>query len=181
MPSDAEGELSDIELSSVAEAMNQVMAKVSAAHGRAGRRADRRSRRRPPTSSPRREKAEALGEASYTAQFTVRAGALSASIVQVVPAEFAAILASSFGLAEDDAAARGRCRGDAGRVRRAPAEPDADLAGSTLAAVEHTAGIVATSSAEVLTHADRRARDGHDARGRASSPTTRWARSPTRG
>ena len=45
-----------------------------------------------------KEKAEALGEASFTAAFTVVAGTLSASIVQVVPAEFAAVLQTAFGL-----------------------------------------------------------------------------------
>ena len=147
--SDAEGELSDIELSSVAEAVNQVMAKVSAALAeQVGAPTEIAS----PTTDiiASRQKAEALGEASFTAQFTVRAGALSASIVQVVPAEFAAILATSFGLAEVEAEAVVP-DGDEFEPAEAPGEPDADLAGSTLAAVEHTAGIVATSSAEVLT------------------------------
>ena len=70
--------------------------------------------------------------------------------MQVVPAEFAAILATSFGLAEVEAEAAAP-DADEFEPAEAPGEPDADLAGSTLAAVEHTAGIVATSSAEVLT------------------------------
>ncbi len=144
----AEGDLSDIELSSVAEAVNQVMAKVAAVLAeQVGAPTEIAS----PTTDiiASQEKAEALGEASFTAQFTVRAGALSASLVQVVPAEFAAILASSFGLGETPVpAADADADAEPGD---APVEADADLAGSTLAAVESTAGIVATSSAEVLT------------------------------
>ena len=149
---DAEGELSDIELSSVAEAIEPGDGEGVGCAGRAGRRGDR-DRLADDRHHRVEEKAEALGEASFTAQFTVRAGALSASIVQVVPAEFAAILATSFGLAEvDGAGSRGApSTPTSSSRRRRPGEPDADLAGSTLAAVEHTAGIVATSSAEVLT------------------------------
>ena len=79
-PGDADGELSDIELSSVAEAMNQVMAKVSAGMSDA---TGVPTEIAPPTASivASKEKAEALGEASYTARFTVRAGTLSTSIL----------------------------------------------------------------------------------------------------
>jgi flagellar motor switch protein FliN/FliY len=139
---DAEGDLNDIELSAVAEALNQTMAKVADALADATGAATELTA---PTTDiiASKEKAEAFGEASYTARFTVRAGTVSASIVQVVPAEFAAILETSFGGAEPEAA-----EADADE---APEEPAAEASGATLAAVGHTAGIIATSSAEVLT------------------------------
>jgi flagellar motor switch protein FliN len=138
--SDAEGELNEIEVSAVSEAMNQMMGKVATAMAEAiGVPTDIA----PPTTSilATREEAEAIGEARYTARFTISAGQLEASIVQVVPAAFAAILESSFTAAEVAGAVLGGAR----------AEKLAQLTDETLAAVERTARIAAQSSGEVLT------------------------------
>jgi len=138
--SDAEGELNEIEVSAVSEAMNQMMGKVATAMAEAiGVPTDIA----PPATSiiATREEAEAIAEARYTARFTISAGDLSASIVQVVPAAFAAILESSF----TAAAAAGAVLGGARAGKRA------QLTDETLAAVDRTARIAAQASGEVLT------------------------------
>ena len=138
--SDAQGELNEIEISAVSEAMNQMMGKVATAMAEAiGMPTDIA----PPATSmiESREEAEAIGEARYTARFTISAGDLTASIVQVVPAAFAAILEASF----DAAAVAGAVLGGA------PAGKIAQLSDETRIAVERTAQIAAQSSADVLT------------------------------
>jgi flagellar motor switch protein FliN/FliY len=138
-PSEADGDLSDIELSSVAELMNQAMGKVSTSMAeQLGVPTEIAS----PTTDiiVSKERAEALGEASYIARFTIHAGTMSASIMQIVPAEFAAILTSSFGADVSDES-----------LDDSPSETPGEASDATMAAVENTAGIVATSSAEVLT------------------------------
>ena len=138
--SDAEGELNEIEISAVSEAMNQMMGKVATAMADAiGVPTDIA----PPATTilATREEAEAIGEARYTARFTIRAGDLSASIVQVVPAPFATILLASFNAAEVAGAVLGG----------AHAAAVAQLTDETRIAVERTARIAAQSSADVLT------------------------------
>jgi flagellar motor switch protein FliN/FliY len=120
--------------------MNQMMGKVATAMAEAiGVPTDIA----PPQTSiiASREEAEAIAEARYTARFTISAGQLSASIVQVVPAAFAAILESSFNAAEVAGAVLGG----------APVDKLAQLTDETLAAVQRTAAISAQSSGEVLT------------------------------
>jgi flagellar motor switch protein FliN/FliY len=137
--SDAQGELNEIEISAVSEAMNQMMGKVATAMADAiGVPTDIA----PPSTTmiETSEEAEAIGEARYTARFTISAGALTASIVQVVPAAFAAILQSSFNAAEVAGAVLGG----------AHADKVAQLSDETRIAVERTARIAAESSADVL-------------------------------
>jgi flagellar motor switch protein FliN/FliY len=137
--SDANGELNEIEISAVSEAMNQMMGKVATAMADAiGVPTDIA----PPATTmiETREEAEAIGEARYTARFTISAGDLTASIVQVVPAAFATILESSFNAAAVAGAVLGGARAD--KV--------AQLSDETRLAVERTARIAAQSSADVL-------------------------------
>ena len=129
----------------------------------------------PPTTTHDRARARrpsALGDARYTARFTLAAGALVGAIVQVVPAEFA--------------------RDPRGVVRRRPSarhevlaeRASADARGASptrrSAAVERTARIAAESSAEVLTTLIGERRDRRRCPRSRRSPTTRSASSPTR-
>lgn len=139
------GELSEMELSAVSEAMNQMMGRVATAMADAiGVPTDIAA---PVTEVlADRDAAEALGEPRYTARFAISAGELEAEIVQVVPAEFAAVLAGSFGESGD---APVEAVDDADPVVAEPAadEPADDARG----AVERIAGITASASADVLT------------------------------
>jgi flagellar motor switch protein FliN/FliY len=136
---DAEGDLTEIELSAVGEAMNQMMATAAATLAEA---ISMSTEIAAPTVEmvATREEADQIGDARYTARFTIAAGELSADIVQVLSAELGAILDAAFSPAGEEAET----------ATEAPAEAPADLSDSTLAAVEHAARIAATSSAEVL-------------------------------
>ncbi len=133
-----DGDLSEIELSAVGEAMNQMMGTAAAAMSEAISMSTE-------IGSPSaeviatREEAESLGDARYTAGFTITAGEVSAAIVQVVSAELGAILEAAFDPPAEEPA-----------EEASPAASDG-LPDSTLAAVEHASQIAATSSAEVLT------------------------------
>jgi flagellar motor switch protein FliN/FliY len=137
--SDAEGDLNDIELSAVSEAMNQMMGRVATAMAEAiGRSTDIAT---PQTDYlEAREAAEAVGEARFTARFTLHAGDLAATIVQLVPQDLADVLLAAF----DSAAVMEAVLGaeHASKIAR--------LNDDTYAAVERTARIAAESSAEVL-------------------------------
>ena len=139
IPAEGDGdELSEIELSAVSEAMNQMVGKVATAMAQAiGVPTDIA----PPITDviATREDADAIGNARFTAHFTIVAGDLTASIMQLVPVEFAAILEAAF--PPDGVAAESAPAGDG--------EPT-HLTEETRAAVERTARIAATASAEVL-------------------------------
>ncbi len=137
---DATGELNEIEISAVSEAMNQMMGKVATALAEAlSRTTDIAT---PQTRYLKnQEAAEALGEARYTSRFTLKAGKLTARIVQLVPQDLADVLLAAF----DSAALAEAVLGSehANKIAR--------LNDETYAAVERTARIAAESSAEVLT------------------------------
>jgi flagellar motor switch protein FliN/FliY len=138
--SDVEGDLNELELSAVAEAMNQMMGSVATALAETlGTTTDIA----PPeqTFLADREAADALGKATFTARFTLEAGSLSSQLVMLVPEPFAAMLESAF--TEVDTA--GGLPGGELATKRAR------LGDATRAAVERTSRIAADTSAEVLT------------------------------
>ena len=137
--SESEGDLNEIELSAVSEAMNQMMGAVATAMADAiGRPTDIAT---PQTSVLESgEAAESLCDARYVARFTLNAGALSATIVQLVPEDFALVLHGAF----NSAAAAEAVLGGEHQAKLDRLNDD------TYAAVERTARIAAESSADVL-------------------------------
>jgi flagellar motor switch protein FliN len=136
---DTEGDLNELELSAVAEAMNQMMGSVATALAETlGTTTDIA----PPSQTflPDRAAAEALGESAVTATFTLEAGDLTSALVMLVPADFAAMLERVFTEVDAAGALPGGER----------AATLARLGDETYAAVERTARIAAEASAEVL-------------------------------
>jgi flagellar motor switch protein FliN len=136
---EATGELNEIELSAVSEAMNQMMGSVATAMADAiGQPTDIAT----PTTSilEDRAAAAALGEAAYSARFTLHAGEVASQIIQLIPAEFAAVLDEAFATALTANVA----------ISSAHRQRLARLTDETYNAVERTARITAESSADVL-------------------------------
>jgi flagellar motor switch protein FliN len=136
---DTEGDLNELELSAVSEAMNQMMGSVATALAETlGTTTDIA----PPEQTYLKDRAaaDALGDAAVTARFTLEAGDLSSALVMLVPADFAAMLERAF----TDVDAAGALPGGE------RAATLARLGDDTYAAVERTARIAADASADVL-------------------------------
>ena len=132
------GDLTEIELSAASEAMNQMMGSVSTEMAQAiGVPTDIA----PPNVQLLTAAADAaaFGEARYAARFTLRVGPLEATVVQLVPQDFAETLVSVFGSGD----AMHEVLAD--RQQVAAASHD-----ETFSAVERTARIAAESAAQVL-------------------------------
>ena len=133
-----EGDLSEIELSAVAEAMNRMLGSVSTAMAREIEVATDIA---PPLTAlvgSAEEIDESFAAAAFSARFTLRADGLSATIVQMISTEFAEVLASVF-----DA-------GDTSRKVLAEHTPAAANRDGAFSAVDRTARITADSAATVL-------------------------------
>ena len=170
MPSDETGELSEIELSAVSEAMNQMMGDGLDGDGRGDRRADRHRAADDRHASARRETAEALGEARFTARFTLRVG----------PLEAHGRAARAAGVRGDrwrrrSAGRRRDARGAAPtrRARRRPAESDADETLDAGRGRAHGRASRPRAPPQVLSTLIGERGDGHDAGDRRASPRTR--------
>jgi flagellar motor switch protein FliN/FliY len=132
------GDLTEIELSAASEAMNQMMGAVSTEMAQAiGVPTDIA----PPNVQLLNAAADAaaFGEARYAARFTLHVGPLEATVVQLVPQDFAETLVSVFG--------SGDAMHDVLADRQTVAAASHD---ETFSAVERTARIAAESAAQVL-------------------------------
>ena len=133
--------LSEIELSAVAEAMNQMMGSVATAMSAALGVPTDIATPEAHVLAGADEVDPSFTEADYAASFTLAAGDVTASIVQLVGREFADVLASLFNAGD----ATREVLADRRTAGAATAGGD-----DTFSAVDRTARITADSSAQVL-------------------------------
>jgi flagellar motor switch protein FliN/FliY len=136
------GELTEIELSAASEAMNQMMGAVSTEMAQAiGVPTDIAPPRTQILQNAQDASAAGFPDPCYAGRFTLHAGPIEATIVQLVPEDFADTLVSVFS------------SGDAMQDVLAGRAPSAAVAAATddmFGSVERTARIAAESAAQVL-------------------------------